>query len=40
MEWEHWPEMGQAQEINISINKSKDTSLKKIHSTEKYEKVC
>ena len=38
IEWKRWPEMGLAQETNIG-NKSEDTSLKKICSTEKDEKV-
>ena len=38
IEWKCWLEMGQAQDRNIS-NKSKDTSLKKICSMEKDEKV-
>ena len=38
IKWTRWPEMGRAQETNIG-NKSKDTSSKKICSTEKDEKV-
>ena len=38
IEWKLWPEMGRAQETNIG-NESEDTSLEKICSVEKDEKV-